>query len=135
MNQSQEAKNKALVLEAFDTLFNKRDCAKAEQYRSPDYIRHGAHIQPSRDACINLIRNNPSTLKYVPEVIAADGDFVIVHGRFSGHARPANWIAADMLRVKDGIPIEHWDVVQDEATIGQSIKKKPMFGDTFPVYA
>ena len=135
MNQSQEAKNKALVLEAFDTLFNKRDYAKAEQYWSPDYIQHSAHIQPGREGLFNLIKSIPFTLKYEPGVIAADGDFVIVHGRFSSHGRPANWIAADILRIKDGILVEHWDVIQDEATREQSISKKPMFGDTFPVYA
>lgn len=135
MNQSQKAKNKALVLEAFDTLINERDYAKAEQYWSPDYIQHSAHFHPGRDGLFNLIRSIPSTLKYEPGVIAADGDFVIVHGRFSGHGRPANWIAADILRIKDGKPVEHWDVIQDEATIEQSISKKPMFGDTFPVYA
>jgi hypothetical protein len=30
--------NKALVLEAFDTLFNKRDYAIAERFWSPDYF-------------------------------------------------------------------------------------------------
>src|ERR1035438_6665480 len=40
VNQTIEAKNKALVLEAFDTLFNKRDYAAAERYWSPHYIQH-----------------------------------------------------------------------------------------------
>jgi predicted SnoaL-like aldol condensation-catalyzing enzyme len=65
----------------------------------------------------------------------ADGDFVIIHGRFSGRARPANRIATDILRIKDGILVEHWDVIQDEPTKEQSKSGKPMFGDTFPVYA
>ena len=42
----------------------------------------------------------------------AEGDFVIVHGRFSGFGLPVNWIAADIVRVKDGILVEHWDVIQ-----------------------
>jgi predicted SnoaL-like aldol condensation-catalyzing enzyme len=64
----------------------------------------------------------------------ADGDFVIVHGRFSGFGAPVNWIAADILRIQDGILVEHWDVIQDEATQGQSKSGRPMFGDSFPVY-
>jgi hypothetical protein len=32
MSQTLQEKNKALVLEAFDTLFNKRDYATAERY-------------------------------------------------------------------------------------------------------
>ena len=133
-NQSIPARNKALVLEAFDTLFNKRDYAKAERYWSPDYIQHSAHIAPGRDGLFNLIKSSPPTLKYEPGMIVADGDFVVVHGRFSGIGLPANWIAADILRIKDGIFIEHWDVIQDEATKEQSKSGNPMFGDTFPTY-
>jgi predicted SnoaL-like aldol condensation-catalyzing enzyme len=62
----------------------------------------------------------------------ADGDFVIVHGRFSGIGAPVNWIAADILLIEDGILVEHWDVIQDEATEEQSKSKRPMFGTTFP---
>jgi len=120
MSQSIQARNKVLVLEAFDTLFNKRDYAQAERYWSPHYIQHSAHIEPGRDGLFNLIKSMPPTLKYEPGVIVADGDFVIVHGRFSGFGSPVNWIAADVVRVKDGILIEHWDVIQDEATREQS---------------
>ena len=77
----------------------------------------------------------PPTLKYEPGVIVADGDFVIVHGRFSGFGAPVNWIAADILRIEDGILVEHWDVIQDEATEEQSKSRQPMFGASFPVYA
>src|SRR2546427_3965202 len=84
MNRSIQARNKALVLEAFDTLFNKRDHARAERYWSPNYIQHSAHIAPGRDGLFNLIKSLPPTLKYEPGTIVADEEFVIVHGRFSG---------------------------------------------------
>src|SRR6266446_5472884 len=90
MNQSREAKNKALVLEAFEILFNKRDYT------------------------------------------AAEGDIVIVHGRFSGFGAPVNWIATDILRIDGGVMVEHWDVIQDEASREQSRSGLPMFGDAFP---
>src|SRR5271156_1882653 len=108
--------NKAIVLKAFDTLFNRRDYATAERFWSPRYIQHSAHIAPGRDGLFNLVRTLPRTLKYEPGVIVADGDFVIVHGRFSGFGAPVNWIAADIIRIDDGILVEHWDVIQDEAT-------------------
>ena len=132
MNQTMEEKNKALVLAAFDTLFNKRDYVAAERYWSSDYIQHSAHIPPGRDGLFNLIKSIPPTLKYESGMIVADGDLVVVHGRFSGFGQPANWIAADILRIKDGILIEHWDVIQDEATREQSKSGLPMFGDAFP---
>jgi predicted SnoaL-like aldol condensation-catalyzing enzyme len=131
MSQTIQEKNKALVLEAFDTLFNKRDYAAAEKYWSPNYIQHSAHIEPGRDGLFNLIESIPPTLKYEPGVIVAEGDFVIVHGRFSGFGRPVNWIAADILRIKDGILVEHWDVIQDEATRESSKSGLPLFGDHF----
>ena len=41
--------NKRLVLEAFDTLFNKRNYTAAEKFWSPHYIQHSAHIEPGRE--------------------------------------------------------------------------------------
>ena len=135
MSQTTQERNKALVLEAFDALFNRRDYAAAERFWSSSYIQHSAHIAPGREGLFTLVRGLPATLKYEPGVIVADGDFVIVHGRFSGFGAPANWIAADILRIQDGVLAEHWDVIQDEATQEQSKSGWPMFGDSFPVYA
>ncbi|HUD98664.1 MAG TPA: ester cyclase [Bryobacteraceae bacterium] len=124
--------NKALVLRAFDLLFNKRDYAAAEKFWSPHYIQHSAHIEPGREGLFNLIKSLPDTLRYEAGLVVAEGDFVIAHGRFSGFGATVNWIAADILRVQDGILVEHWDVIQDEATEQESKSKAPMFGDTFP---
>ena len=126
-----EEKNKALVLEAFNTLFNKRDYEAAARYWSPNYIQHSAHIEPGREGLFNLIKASPVSLKYEPGVIVAEGDFVIVHGRFSGTGRPRNWIAADVVRIADGVLAEHWDVLQDEAARAESKSGLPMFGDSF----
>jgi len=135
MNPTKREKNKTLVLKAFDTLFNKRDYAAAEKYWSPNYIQHSAHIAPGREGLFNLIKSIPPTLKYEPGTIVAEGDFVIVHGRFSGFGAPVNWIAADIVRIQNGILVEHWDVIQDEATEEQSKSKAPMFGTSFPKYS
>jgi predicted SnoaL-like aldol condensation-catalyzing enzyme len=131
MNQTTQEKNKALVLDAFDTLFNNRDYKAAERYWSPNYIQHSAHIEPGRDGLFNLIKSLPPTSKYESGTIAAEGDFVIVHGRFSNFGLPVNWIAVDIVRIEDGILVEHWDVIQDEATKAESKSGRPMFGDHF----
>ena len=124
--------NKKLVLEAFDALFNKRDYEAANRYWSPNYIQHSAHIPPGRDGLFNLVRSIPPTLKYEHDLILAEGDYVISHGRFSGRGVPVNWIAADIVRIENGLLAEHWDVLQDEATRGDSKSGLPMFGDKFP---
>ena len=127
-----KANNKKLVLEAFDTLFNKRDYSAAERYWSPHYIQHSAHIAPGREGLFNLIKSLPPALKYEPGVILAEGDFVIVHGRFSGFGEPVNWIAADIVRIENGLLAEHWDVIEDEVTRAKSASGLPMFGAAFP---
>jgi predicted SnoaL-like aldol condensation-catalyzing enzyme len=124
--------NKALVLKAFDTLFNKRDYETAETYWSPDYIQHSSHIEPGRKGLFDLVRAAPANMKYEPGPIVAEGDLVIVHGRFSNIGQPANWIAADIVRIENGLLAEHWDVIQDEATRAESHSGNPMWGDEFP---
>jgi predicted SnoaL-like aldol condensation-catalyzing enzyme len=126
-----QEKNKDLVLEAFDTLFNQRNYAKAETFWSPNYIQHSAHIPPGREGLFHLIKSLQPTLKYEAGTVVADGDYVILHGRFSGHGMPVNWIAADIVRMKDGILVEHWDVIEDEATRESSKSGLPMFGAEF----
>ena len=132
MIKTTPVQNKTLVLQAFYTLFNKRDYKAAERYWSSNYIQHSAHIAPGRDGLFSLIRSMPTSLKYEPGVIVAENDYVIVHGRFSGTGRPSNWIAADVVRVADGVLAEHWDVLQDEVTEAESRSGLPMFGTTFP---
>jgi len=132
MSQLIEEKNKALVLEAFETLFNKRDYAAAERYWSPNYIQHSAHIPPGREGLFNLVKHSPVTMKYENGSILAEGNLLMLHGRLSDVGQPANLIVVDIVRIEDGVLVEHWDVIQDEATRESSKSGLPMFGDTFP---
>jgi predicted SnoaL-like aldol condensation-catalyzing enzyme len=132
MVKTTPAQNKALVLQAFDTLFNKRDYKAAERFWSPNYIQHSAHIAPGREGLFNLVKSLPAELRYEAGPIVADGEFVIVHGRFSGTGRPRNSIAVDIVRIADRLLAEHWDVLQDEATREESQSGRPTFGDLFP---
>jgi predicted SnoaL-like aldol condensation-catalyzing enzyme len=100
-------KNKTLVLDAFETLFNRRDYSAAAKFWSPDYIQHSAHIPPGREGLFNLIKASPPSLRYEPGLIMAEGDFVIAHGRYSNTGLPANWIVADIVRVENGLLAEH----------------------------
>ena len=133
MSETIQEKNKALVLDVFDTLFNKRDYTAAEKYWSPNYIQHSDHIPPGRDGLFGLVKNSPATLKYENQLILANGDFLMLHGRFSGLGPGVpNWIVVDVVRIENGVLTEHWDVIQDEATKEQSKSGLPMFGDSFP---
>src|SRR5271170_2212400 len=132
MNRTEQERNKALVLEAFETLFNKRDYAAAERFWSPAYIQHSAHIPPGREGLFTLVKGVPENFRYENGFTVADGDYVLLHGRFSNIGLPANWIVVDIVRLENGQLAEHWDVIQDEATKVASVSGLPMFGDSFP---
>ena len=133
MSGSIEEKNKAIVLQAFDALFNQRDYSRAERFWSPRYLQHSAHIRPGREGLFELVRNAPPTMRYENQLIVANGDFLMLHGRFSGlGAGTPNWIVVDVVRLENGVLAEHWDVIQDEATRAASKSGLPMFGDKFP---
>ena len=116
MTQTIEEKNKAFVLEAFETLFNKRDYAAAERFWSPNYIQHSAHVPPGREGLFALVKGTPDSLHYENGLTVANGDYVLLHGRFTGMGLLANWIVVDIVRLENGQLAEHWDVIQDEAT-------------------
>jgi predicted SnoaL-like aldol condensation-catalyzing enzyme len=127
-----EEQTKSFVLHAFDTLFNKRDYAAAESFWSPTYIQHSAHIERGREGLFELVKASPSDMRYENGLVVADGDYVMLHGRFTNVGQPANWIAADIVRIENGLLAEHWDVIQDEATREDSKSGLPMFKDAFP---
>lgn len=125
--------NKNIVLRAFDTLFNQKDFASAERYWSSRYVQHSAHIPPGRDGLFGVVKNAPPEMRYENHLALASGDYVMLHGRFSGLGKGApNWIVVDIVRMENGMLAEHWDVIQDEATEKQSKSGLPMFGDRFP---
>jgi len=126
-----EERNKETVIEAFDAAFNRRDMAAFERFWSPNYIQHSAHIPPGREGLYGLINTLPASARYEHSLIIADRDMVMMHGRFSGISGPS-WIVVDIIRLEDGVLVEHWDVIQDEATLAQSKSGAPMFGDSFP---
>jgi predicted SnoaL-like aldol condensation-catalyzing enzyme len=133
MKPTLESNNKDIVLEAFDTLFNRRDYAAAEKFWSSKYIQHSAHIPQGREGLFDLVKNSPATLKYENRLIVANGDFLMLHGRFSGLGPGVpNWIVVDIVRIEHGVLAEHWDVIQDEATRASSKSGLPMFGKEFP---
>src|SRR5438445_8379353 len=125
----QEGRHKALALEAFDALFNRRDFEAAERYWSPGYVQHSAGIGPERDGLFALV--HAVHCQYESGLAVAEGDYVMVHGRYSGGGRPTR-IVVDILRIADGRLAEHWDVVQDEPMKADSKSGLPMFGEAFP---
>jgi predicted SnoaL-like aldol condensation-catalyzing enzyme len=131
LENSIQERNKAIVKEAFDAVFNKRDETAFERFWSPDYIQHSAHIPPGRDGLKALVAKLPDTLRYEIGHIVSEGDYVMVHGRFSGIGQPKAWIAADIILMSEGKLVEHWDVIENEVRKDESPSGNPMFGEKF----
>lgn len=132
MKLTKEEKNKQIVREAFEAVFNQRDLNAFQKYWSPDYIQHSAHIPPGRNGLLELVKSLPPEAKYDSSIMMAEGDYVMVHGRYSGIPGP-NWIVVDIIRMEEDKLAEHWDVIQDEATKESSASGLPMYKDKFGI--
>ena len=131
MQKTTQEKNKELVVAGFNTLFNKRDFADAEKFWSPNYIQHSGHIPPGREGLFGLVKAFHPGTKWDHGIMMAEGDYVMVHSRYSLPDGSA-LIVVDIVKIKDGIFQEHWDVSEGALTEAESKSKRPMFGDTFP---
>ncbi len=113
-------------------MFNKKDFVAAEKFWSSNYIQHSAHIPTGRDGLLGLVKRVLPEVKYENSLIMAEGDMLMLHGRFSGLGLPANWIVVDIVRMENGLLAEHWDVIEDEVTREKSVSGLPMFWRRFP---
>ena len=133
MAESKEARNKALVLKAFDTLFNKRDYEAAERNWSPNYIQHSAHIEPGRDGVFNLIRNTPHTPRYEYQLIVRRAT---MSSSTDASQEPAGLLPGSP-RILSGSRTAACrtlgTLLQDEAIKAESKSGLPMFGTTYPM--
>ena len=132
MSQSTEARNKAIVLETFDTLFNKRNYGAAARFWTPSYVQHSAHIESRSRWPLQSNQEHAADVQARARTGCGGWRSRDWHSRFSGFGQTKNWIVADFVRVVDGLLIEHWDVVEDEASQAESKSGRPMFGDRFP---
>ncbi|KAF1331558.1 hypothetical protein FI667_g4289, partial [Globisporangium splendens] len=119
--------NKALAANALDTIFNKRDVSAVDKYISTTYLQHNPAVADGRDALKSFMALFPSDSKFELGTQAADGDLVWTHARYSGIPGLNTSIAVDVFRVKDGMIVEHWDVIQEEVPAAKTVSGRPMF--------
>ena len=118
--------NKELVKTAMTALFVNRDLSALDKYWGTEYIQHNPHIASGHEAIKNIISGLGSDFKYEPGLVLEDGDFVVIHGRYTGWG-PKPMLAADYFKVQDGKLVEHWDVMQEEVPLEQTAAKTAMF--------
>jgi predicted SnoaL-like aldol condensation-catalyzing enzyme len=91
-----------------------------ERHWSDHYVQHNPHIANGHQAVRDLFASVSAGFKYEFGLIVEDGDFVMVHGRYTG-VDPKPLIAVDIFRIEDGKLAEHWDVLQEEAPAAMTV--------------
>jgi predicted SnoaL-like aldol condensation-catalyzing enzyme len=118
--------NKALVLAGIKGVFIDRDPTVLDRLFSDEYRQHNPQIPNGTAAIKSLLGNLSRDFEYKPGLVVADGEYVIVHGRYVGWG-PKPMVAVDIFRVANGKIAEHWDVMQEEVPAAQSANGNSMF--------
>jgi predicted SnoaL-like aldol condensation-catalyzing enzyme len=117
--------NKEIVLEVLKRTFIDRDPTVVDQYFGANYTQHNPVI-PDGPLAIAKMIPTLTALTYEPGMAVADGDLVMVHGRYTGWG-PKPMVAVDIFRVNDGKVVEHWDVMQEEVSAADTASGHAMF--------
>ncbi|WP_225583266.1 nuclear transport factor 2 family protein [Pseudoxanthomonas sp. PXM02] len=125
-NDHRPQRNKALVLEAMTSLFQRRDAAAVDRLYAVDYIQHNPNIPQGREALKQLVAGLTPDVHYEPGLMVAEGAFVAIHGRIRGWS-DAPQVVIDLFRIEDGRLAEHWDVLQDEVPVNAARAGVAMF--------
>ena len=123
------------VAERFIELFHRQDRV-GDAFRCwvhPDYIQHNPNAPSGRDETMafleNAVRNNPELTHEVKRVIYGEGDceLVAVHHHFRRTKDDRGWAVVDILRIRDGYVVEHWDVMQQVPDPAETKNDNGMF--------
>jgi predicted SnoaL-like aldol condensation-catalyzing enzyme len=120
--------NKALVLAGITGVFVDRDPTILDRLFSDDYKQHNPQIPNGTAAIKSILEKLSPDFRYQPGVVVADGDYVMVHGRYVGWG-PKPMVGVDIFRVANGKIAEHWDVLQEEVPAAQSANGNSMLTD------
>jgi predicted SnoaL-like aldol condensation-catalyzing enzyme len=118
--------NREIVLKVLKGAFIDRDPSVVEKFFAPTYTQHNPAIPNGRGPIPALIASLKKDFSYEPGMAVAEGDLVMVHGRYVGWG-PKPMIAVDIFRVANGKVAEHWDVMQEEVPASATASGNPMF--------
>ena len=118
--------NRELVIKVMKAVFVDRDATVVPKHFAPDYKQHNPSIPNGRDAIPGLIASLAPNFRYEMGAVTAEGDYVMVHGRYTGWG-PKPMVAVDIFRVAGGMLVEHWDVLQEEVPASATANGNAMF--------
>lgn len=120
MAETQQEKNKKMVLDFYDLAFNKhRPTEAAKKYIGDKYIQHNPNVPNGAEAFYSYFeghfKKNPKS-KAVFKRSAADGDLVFLHLNSKLNDQDPGSAIVDIFRVENNKIVEHWDVIQEVPT-------------------
>jgi len=118
--------NKEIVVAGMKGLFITRDASVIDKYWSPTYIQHNPAVPNGSDVLKGWVGSLGPEFKYEPGMVVAEGDLVMMHGRYTGMG-PKAMIGVDIFRLANGKIVEHWDILQEETV--KTTSGNPMFSN------
>lgn len=123
-----EEANLALVLEMFHKVLIAMDSSRVDDFIAPGYIQHSSLAEPTVDALkafLDRVRaESPDATQTIHRAFA-DGDHVVTHTHVVRWPGDPGLAVVDIFRCKDGMIVEHWDVIQDVPA--EPVNPNPMF--------
>ena len=120
------AKNKDIVFRALTGVMIHRDKDAHLELVAKDYKQHNPNAADGTDGISDFIASLGPDFTYQPGIIVAQGDYVMIHGRYTGLG-PKPKVAVDIFRVENGKIVEHWDVLQEEVLAANTASGNAMF--------
>jgi predicted SnoaL-like aldol condensation-catalyzing enzyme len=118
--------NKEIVVAGMKGLFITRDASVIDKYWSPTYVQHNPAVPNGSEVLKGWVGNLPPGFTYEPGMVVAEGDLVMMHGRYTGMG-PKAMIGVDIFRLSNGKIVEHWDILQEETI--KTVSGNPMFSN------
>ena len=113
--QSDEERNKEVVIAFYNAAINDKDFEAASAYLGDKYIQHNplaADGPEGLKAFLDFAKENMSEFKVEFKRVLADGDFVMVHAHARANPDDRGSAVMDIFRLENGKVVEHWDVMQ-----------------------
>jgi predicted SnoaL-like aldol condensation-catalyzing enzyme len=113
---AEEQANLDLVLKMYEEVICAMDSSKVDTYLSPDYVQHSSLAEPGLPALkafLDGVRVRAPEIKLTIHRAIVDGDQVALHVHAVRRPGDRGRAVIDWYRVKDGMVVEHWDVLQD----------------------
>ena len=113
---AKEEANRKLVVDFYNQFFNEHDVAGAAKIIAEDYIQHNPMVPTGKAPVVSYFTDyfkaNPQSKARIVRS-AVDNDLVYLHIHSTENADDRGQAVVDIFRVKDGMIVEHWDVIQD----------------------